>query len=61
MTVFCDPTWRSKLAHRYRKTRKAERRRKYERQRHAAEIAAYERRQPELIKREEIGKERGRR
>jgi len=54
MTVILhDPAYRSRLARRYRMTRKAQRRRRRERERYAAEYAAYEARQPQLIKREE--------
>jgi hypothetical protein len=53
------PIFRSKLAHRYRMTRKAERERQRQRERHAAEYAAYESRQPELIKKEKIERGRG--
>jgi hypothetical protein len=60
MTVIIhDPAWRARLARRYRMTRKAERERQIERERHAAEYAAYEARQPELIKREKIERGRG--
>jgi hypothetical protein len=51
--VVRDPTWRSKLARRYRMTRKTVRQRQRDRELHAAEYAAYEARQPELIKRKE--------
>ena len=59
MTVILhDPAWRGRLARRYRMTRKAERERQIERERYATEYAAYQQRQPQLIKRED--KERGR-
>jgi hypothetical protein len=48
--VIRDPAWRQRLAHNYRKTRQAAHRRERERERHAAEYAAYESRQPEVIK-----------
>jgi len=51
--VIRDPAWRQRLGHRYRMTRKAERRREREQERFAAEYAAYQARQPELIKQEE--------
>jgi hypothetical protein len=53
------PIWRSKLARGYRKTRKAQRQRQRRRERHAAEYAAYEARQPELIKKEKMEGGRG--
>jgi hypothetical protein len=48
--VIRDPAWRQRLARNYRKTRQAAHRREREHERHAAEYAAYESRQPELIK-----------
>src|SRR5262245_34864669 len=60
MTIIIrDPTWRAKLARRYRATRKAQRKRARERELHAAEHAAYQARQPELIQREEKHRGRG--
>jgi hypothetical protein len=50
--VIRDPTWRQRLARNYRKTRQAAQRREREREQLAAEYAAYESRQPELIKRD---------
>jgi hypothetical protein len=49
--VLRDPAYRQRLARRYRKTRQAQRRQEQERERFAAEYAAYEARQPQLIKR----------
>lgn len=48
--VIRDPAYRQRLARKYRMTRKAERQRKQQQARFAEEMAAYQARQPELIK-----------
>jgi hypothetical protein len=53
------PIFRRKLAYLRRVTRKTERKRQCERELHAAEYAAYESQQSQLIKREEIERGRG--
>jgi hypothetical protein len=51
--------FRSKIAQARRKTRQAQRHQQRERELHATEYAAYEARQPELIKQEDIERGRG--
>ena len=49
MAITNDPTWRGKLAHRRRKTVKAQAARAEERERLAAEMAAFERRERYML------------